>query len=80
MPGFFRIAKSVFSKVGNSFGEWKILFGRKLRGLRKLIQAKQRFPLNLACIKLATPTAVPPATNVVQPTHQAGASRLPKRD
>ena len=75
VPGFFRIAKSVFSKIASSFGAWKIVFGLKLRGLRKPIQAKQRFPSNLACIKVEGPTAMTPSRECRPADTASGRSR-----
>jgi hypothetical protein len=56
----------------------EIVVGRKLRGLRGLIQAKQRFPSNPGCIKLERPTATRDTTNVDQRTQQQESGGLPK--
>jgi hypothetical protein len=74
MPGFFRIAKSVFSKIANSFGD-----GNRIRlQTTRLTQAKQGFPSNLGCIKLQTCIAVPPSRDAAKPTQQAGTWRIRK--
>ena len=79
MPGFFRIAKSVFSKIANRFGV-KIVVSHKLRGLLRLIQAKQRFPSNPGCIKLERPTATRDAHECRPTDTAAGVGRPPKRN